>query len=108
MVSQFYLFVHVLFGWYYSNVPPIEDMFEKEKQKPPKFKKPLHSQLNLSETQPAHFETFLVPIGDPDMQVEWYKNGELLRAGDLIKLTLHYCMSCTSTVRGALVLYVML
>jgi titin len=60
-------------------------MFEKEKQRPPKFKKPLVSQLNLVETQPAHFETFLVPIGDPDMQIEWYKNGELLRAGHRFK-----------------------
>lgn len=62
--------------------PPIEDMFSKEKPRPPKFKSQIKPQNNLVEGQPAHFECYLVPIGDPDMEVEWYKDGVLLRSGE--------------------------
>jgi hypothetical protein len=67
-----------------SYQPPIEDMFNKEKPVPPKFKVPLKPLNNLVEGQPAHFETYLVPIGDPDLQVEWYKDGQILRAGEIL------------------------
>ena len=61
--------------------PAEEDMYNKDAGRPPKFKIPLRSHTNLGESQRAIFETRLVPIGDPDMQVEWYKDGTLLRAG---------------------------
>ena len=35
----------------------------------------------LMENDPAHFECRLVPVGDPDMVVEWYKDGVLLKHG---------------------------
>jgi hypothetical protein len=63
------------------SLPAPEDLFNKEKPRPPKFKRPLVSLLNLMESDPAHFDTYLVPVGDPDMEIEWYRNGELLRAG---------------------------
>ena len=56
-------------------------MFNKDNPRPPKFKVQLKPALNLVENMSAHFESRLVPIGDPDMQVEWYKDGQLLRAG---------------------------
>ena len=61
--------------------PPIEDMFNKEVSKPPKFRTHIKPLNKLVEGQPAHFECHLVPIGDPNMEVEWYKDGVLLRAG---------------------------
>jgi hypothetical protein len=63
--------------------------------RPPKFKVPLRSHTELVESQRYIFETRLVPIGDPDMKVEWYKDGKLLRAGQCsqqlscIHITLH-------------------
>ena len=35
----------------------------------------------LLENDPAHFECRLVPVGDPDMVVEWYKDGVLMKHG---------------------------
>jgi hypothetical protein len=62
---------------------PAEDMFQKDKPRPPKFKTQMKPLLNLNENDPAHFECRLVPIGDPDMQIEWYKDGVLLKHGSL-------------------------
>ena len=56
-------------------------MFDKDNPIPPKFKYQLRNQLELKETERAIFETRLVPIGDPEMTVEWYKDGNLLSAG---------------------------
>ena len=61
--------------------PDADDMFIKETPRPPKFKTQIQPQTRLMESQPAHFECKLTPIGDPNMKVEWYKDGELLRAG---------------------------
>ncbi len=66
--------------------PGEEDMYDKDNAVPPKFKYQLKSQLGLVEAQPAHFETRLIPIGDPNMQVVWYKDNQPLSAG-----TIHTC-----------------
>jgi len=63
-----------------TELPP-EDMFQKDKPRPPKFKTQMKPLLNLTENDSAHFECRLVPIGDPDMQIEWYKDGVLLKHG---------------------------
>ena len=47
----------------------------------------LFLQTNLIEGQPSHFECRLVPIGDPNMSVDWYKNGQLLLAGHRFRPT---------------------
>lgn len=65
--------------------PPIEDMYNKDKPRPPKFKTQIQPLRNKVEGQSSHFECRLVPIGDPAMQVEWYKDGVLLRAGHKFK-----------------------
>lgn len=41
--------------------------------------------MNLKESDKCHFESRLVPINDPDLKVEWYKDGKLLRAGHKFK-----------------------
>jgi len=65
-----------------GELPP-EDMFQKERPRPPKFKTPMKPATRLMENDPAHFECRLVPVGDPDMVVEWYKDGVLLKHGQL-------------------------
>ena len=60
---------------------PPEDMFQKDRPRPPKFKTQMKPLLNLAENDSAHFECRLIPIGDPDMAVEWYKDGVLLKHG---------------------------
>jgi len=63
-----------------AELPP-EDMFQKERPRPPKFKTPMKPMTRLLENDPAHFECRLVPVGDPDMVVEWYKDGVLMKHG---------------------------
>ena len=63
-----------------SDVAP-EDMFNRDRPCPPKFKSPIRPLLNLAENQSAHFECRLVPVGDPDMKVDWYKDGVMLQHG---------------------------
>ncbi|CAN8024063.1 unnamed protein product, partial [Ixodes persulcatus] len=56
-------------------------VMEATRLQPPKFVTQLNSITNLSEGQSAHFECQLVPVNDPDLTVEWYFNGQLLRSG---------------------------
>lgn len=61
-------------------------MYQREAPRPPKFKTQIRDQTRLKETEAAHFEGKLVPIGDPDMRVEWFKDGVLLKHGNLTNL----------------------
>lgn len=65
--------------------PPIEDMYNKENPRPPKFKTQIQPLPKKVEGQSSHFECRLVPVGDPNMEVEWYKDGVLLRSGHKFK-----------------------
>ena len=40
------------------------------------------------EGSPAHFEAKLTPLGDPNLKVEWYKNGQPVQASNRLS-TLH-------------------
>ena len=73
---------------------PPEDMFHKERPRPPKFKTPMKPLTRLMENDPAHFECRLVPVGDPDMVVEWYKDGVLLKHGQHLINSLICSFSC--------------
>lgn len=53
----------------------------------PAFTTPLQPAVDLVEGGRLHIEGRLVPIGDPNMQVEWYKNGVPLDYGMFNKLT---------------------
>ena len=57
-------------------------MYKKEKPQPPKFLTQIRPQTRLKETEPAHFESKLVPIGDPDMKIEWFKDDVPLKYGE--------------------------
>ena len=53
--------------------------------RPPRFTSQLQPLDDLRDGQPAHFEATLVPVGDPDMVVEWFHNGKPLMPSARIK-----------------------
>ncbi|XP_031816253.1 titin isoform X4 [Sarcophilus harrisii] len=61
------------------------DLYDKEKQQKPFFKKKLTS-LRLKRFGPAHFECRLTPIGDPTMVVEWLHDGKPLEAANRLRM----------------------
>jgi hypothetical protein len=48
---------------------------------PPKFTTPFKNLLQLTEGDLAHFEANLIPVGDPEMVIEWYYEGKPIQAG---------------------------
>lgn len=58
---------------------------DKSKGQKPQFTTQIQSIDNLKEGQSAHFECTLVPVGDPNMKVEWFHNGEPIRHSSRIK-----------------------
>ena len=68
-----------------GEAPAEEDLYMKNKPRPPKFKTQIKD-LMLKENDSAHFECKLVPLGDPTMKVEWFKDGQPLQYGGFILL----------------------
>ena len=73
-----------------TEAPAAEDMYEKNAPRPPRFTMPLEARLELREFQPAHLESRLVPIGDPAMNVEWFKDGQPIRIGTRFRPTYEF------------------
>ncbi|XP_049450272.1 titin-like [Epinephelus fuscoguttatus] len=61
------------------------DLYDKEKQQKPQFKKKLTS-VRMKRFGPAHFECRLTPIGDPNMVVEWLHDGKPLEAANRLRM----------------------
>ncbi|XP_024059815.1 titin isoform X2 [Terrapene carolina triunguis] len=61
------------------------DLYDKEKQQKPFFKKKLTS-LRLKCFGPAHFDCRLTPIGDPTMVVDWLHDGKPLEAANRLRM----------------------
>ncbi|XP_072300384.1 titin-like isoform X2 [Eucyclogobius newberryi] len=61
------------------------DLYDKEKQQKPQFKKKLTS-IRMKHFGPAHFECRLTPIGDPTMMVEWLHDGKPLAAANRLRM----------------------
>ncbi|KAJ8282395.1 hypothetical protein COCON_G00049140 [Conger conger] len=61
------------------------DLYDKEKQQKPHFKKKLTS-VRLKNFGPVHFECRLTPIGDPTMVVEWLHDGKPLAAANRLRM----------------------
>ena len=103
-VSPFFLFYFhcclLLLSCYY---PLDETAVNKEGVQatgPPKFVTQVVSNIEIAEGQSAHFEARLTPTEDPNMKVEWFKNGEPLATGHryrtfhdfgLVILDIMYC-----------------
>ncbi|XP_051566259.1 titin-like [Myxocyprinus asiaticus] len=61
------------------------DLYDKEKQQKPHFKKKLTS-VRMKRFGPVHFECRLTPIGDPTMIVEWLQDGKPLEAANRLRM----------------------
>jgi hypothetical protein len=61
-----------------------EAVFEK-----PVFVSPLTGQQELVEGQHAHFQARVVPIGDPNLRIQWFVNGIQLPTGSFL-VVCHY------------------
>lgn len=59
---------------------PMEGIPERAFEKPV-FTVPLYGPSEIMEGAPAHFEARVVPIGDPDLKIQWFVNGVALRLG---------------------------
>ncbi|XP_067120871.1 titin [Centruroides vittatus] len=59
-----------------------ETVYEK-----PVFTKPLTGPRELVEGQAGHFECYVIPVGDPNLYLEWYVNGIELKMGSRYKVT---------------------
>lgn len=62
---------------------PTEEMPEKAFEKPV-FTLRLFGPSEVMEGAPAHFEARVVPIGDPDLKIQWFVNGVALKQGIII------------------------
>ncbi|KAL0963720.1 hypothetical protein UPYG_G00309990 [Umbra pygmaea] len=62
-----------------------DDLYDKDKQQKPQFKKKLTS-VRLKHSGPVHFECRLTPIGDPTMAVEWLHDGKPLAAANRLRM----------------------
>lgn len=58
---------------------------DKSGGQPPKFTTQIQPLGGLKDGQSAHFECTLVPVGDPDLKVEWFHNGKPIRHSTRIK-----------------------
>lgn len=63
------------------------NMMEETTSQAPVFTSPLKDR-SLAENAPLHFEARLIPVGDPDLKVEWFKNGVALQQANRIS-TMH-------------------
>ncbi|RUS90395.1 hypothetical protein EGW08_001890, partial [Elysia chlorotica] len=68
-----------------GEAPLPEDLYDKEHQRPARFKTQIKDLLDLKENDAAHFECKLLPLGDPTTKVEWFKDGEPLHHGTRYK-----------------------
>ncbi len=72
-------------------------MPEETTSQPPVFTQPLKN-LDLRENEPAHFECRLIPIGDPNLRVEWFRNGVPMPQGQFTVSTHHLTRNNTDAI----------
>nr|XP_032802313.1 titin-like isoform X2 [Petromyzon marinus] len=65
------------------------DLYDKETQQRPFFKKKLTS-VRLKQFGPVHFECQMTPIGDPHMVVEWLHDGQPLQAANRFRIVCEF------------------
>ena len=64
-----------------------KSIIEETTSQAPVFTQPMKDK-HLAENAPLHFEARLIPVGDPDLRVEWFKNGVPLQNANRIS-TMH-------------------
>ena len=55
-----------------------DDLYDQEKNQPPRFVTQISDSVELKEMEGAKFECQLAPVGDPNMKIEWFFNGKPL------------------------------
>lgn len=45
---------------------------------------PLNGPAEVVEGMPAHFECRVIPVGDPDLKIQWFVNGVALKPGKML------------------------
>lgn len=58
---------------------------DKSAGQKPRFTTQIQNLEGLKDGQSAHYECTLLPVGDPDMKVEWFHNGKPMRHSTRIK-----------------------
>ncbi|XP_043190339.1 titin-like isoform X4 [Amphibalanus amphitrite] len=71
--------------WGQAEISVNLECVDKESGMKPKFITPIKDITGLKGGDSAHFECNLVPVGDPNMKVEWFHNGVPLRHSSRIK-----------------------
>lgn len=76
----------------------LECVLAKDRVVKPKFTRHLKD-VQVPEGTSAHLEATLIPVGDPDMEVVWYRNGEPLEPSSRIK-TVYDFGFCVLDING--------
>ncbi|KAE8746083.1 hypothetical protein FOCC_FOCC007207 [Frankliniella occidentalis] len=70
-----------------AGAPKKADADEPQTRQRPVFTQPLQNIDNIAEGQTAHFECRLIPVGDPTLKVEWFRNEKPLETSSRIAKT---------------------
>ncbi|EYC08130.1 hypothetical protein Y032_0067g131 [Ancylostoma ceylanicum] len=71
----------------------VEDMYDEAQKRPPEFKMPMQN-IGVAEGEFCRFETQIVPINDPYMKVEWFKDKKPVLIGNRIRSVLDFGFAC--------------
>lgn len=69
-----------------SFLPSLQVVEEARTFQRPVFTQPLQNLDNLTEGELAHFECRLIPVGDPRLRVEWFRNEKPIETSELFYL----------------------
>lgn len=71
--------------WGLAEISVNLECVDKSKGQKPQFTSQIQSIEGLKDGDSAHFECTLIPVGDPNLKVEWFHNGQPLRHSSRIK-----------------------
>uniref|UniRef100_A0A1B0FY72 Ig-like domain-containing protein n=1 Tax=Phlebotomus papatasi TaxID=29031 RepID=A0A1B0FY72_PHLPP len=71
--------------WGQAEISVNLECVDKSQGQKPRFTTQIQSLAGLKDGQSAHYECTLEPVGDPNMKVEWFHNGQPLRHSTRIK-----------------------
>lgn len=60
------------------------EVAEPQTRQRPVFTQPLQNIDAIAEGQTAHFECRLIPVGDPTLKIEWFRNEKLVETSSFI------------------------
>ncbi|OXU24124.1 hypothetical protein TSAR_014966 [Trichomalopsis sarcophagae] len=72
--------------WGKAEISLTLECIDKSMGQKPRFTTQIQSLEGLKDNQSAHFECTLIPVGDPNMKVEWFHNGQPLRHSSRFKM----------------------